>query len=70
MATADEYASWLVQNKNLKGTPQFDTVAKAYQEAKAEESLAAGSAEVGTSVLSGEPTRPEAKASRAPSPSP
>ena len=64
MATADEYASWLVQNKNLKGTPQFDTVAKAYQEAKAEESLAAGGAEVGTSVLSGEPLREEAGTAR------
>ena len=64
MATADDYASWLVQNKNLKGTPQFDTVAKAYQEAKAEESLAAGSAEVGTSVLSGEPLREEAGTAR------
>ena len=64
MATADDYASWLVQNKNLKGTPQFDTVAKAYQEAKAEESLAAGGAEVGTSVLSGEPLREEAGTAR------
>lgn len=50
MASADDYASWIVKNQNLKGTPQFDTVAKAYQEAKAEESLMAGQTE---SVLTG-----------------
>jgi len=37
MATADEYAAWIVKNQSLKGTPDFDTVAKAYQEAKAAE---------------------------------
>lgn len=37
MATADEYAAWIVKNKDKKGTPEFDTVAQAYQEAKAEE---------------------------------
>ena len=35
MATADEYAAWIVKNQDKKGTPEFDTVAKAYQEAKA-----------------------------------
>lgn len=34
MATADEYAGWIVQNQDKKGKPEFDTVAKAYQEAK------------------------------------
>lgn len=34
MASADEYAAWIVQNQDKKGTPAFDTVAKAYQEAK------------------------------------
>jgi hypothetical protein len=34
MASADEYASWIVANQAKKGTPEFDTVAKAYQEAK------------------------------------
>jgi len=38
MATSEEYASWIVKNQALKGTPQFDTVAKAYEETKAEES--------------------------------
>jgi len=39
MATADEYAKWIVDNSNKKGTPDFDTVAKAYQEAKASETV-------------------------------
>jgi hypothetical protein len=50
MATSEEYASWIVKNQNLKGTPQFDTVARAYEETKAEESLMAGQTE---SVLTG-----------------
>lgn len=37
MATADDYADWIVKNKAKKGTPEFDTVVKAYQEAKSEE---------------------------------
>lgn len=32
MATAEEYARWLVSNQDKKGTPEFDTVAKAYQQ--------------------------------------
>jgi len=38
MASADDYAAWIVKNSGKKGTPEFDTVALAYQEAKAEES--------------------------------
>lgn len=38
MATADEYADWIVKNSTKRGTPEFDTVAAAYQEAKAAES--------------------------------
>lgn len=34
MATTDEYAAWIVKNADKKGTPDFETVAKAYQEAK------------------------------------
>lgn len=33
MATADEYAQWIVSNADKKGTPEFQTVAAAYQEA-------------------------------------
>lgn len=40
MATANEYAQWIVQNADKKGTPEFDTVAQAYQQAKASESAA------------------------------
>lgn len=39
MATADQYAQWIVENSAKKGTPEFDTVAKAYEQAKAEESV-------------------------------
>jgi len=38
MASADDYANWIVANESKKGTPEFDTVSKAYQEAKSEES--------------------------------
>jgi hypothetical protein len=34
MASAQEYAQWIVQNQDKQGTPEFDTVAKAYQLAK------------------------------------
>jgi hypothetical protein len=67
MATADEYASWIVKNQSLKGTPQFDTVAKAYQEAKAEETVSAGQQGIEgnkVSVLTGEPLREEAGTGR------
>lgn len=35
MATADEYATWIVNNADKKGTPEFATVAAAYQDSKA-----------------------------------
>lgn len=34
MATAEEYARWIVGNADKRGTPEFDTVAKAYQMAR------------------------------------
>lgn len=34
MATADEYAAWIVKNADKKGTPEFDTVAAAYTDAR------------------------------------
>lgn len=36
MATADDYAKWIVDNADKRGTPEFEVVAKAYQEAKSE----------------------------------
>jgi hypothetical protein len=38
MANADDYAQWIVANQSKKGTPEFNTVAQAYKEAKTEES--------------------------------
>ena len=37
MATADQYAQWLIANRDKKGTSQFDAVSKAYELAKVEE---------------------------------
>lgn len=36
MATSEEYAAWIVKNSDKKGTPEFETVAKAYQLSKSE----------------------------------
>jgi hypothetical protein len=41
MSSADDYAKWIVDNQKLQGTPEFNTVAQAYQAAKAEESVPA-----------------------------
>jgi len=37
MASADEYAAWIVQNRDKAGSPEFSTVARAYEEAKTAE---------------------------------
>ncbi|MEI6283064.1 MAG: hypothetical protein WCP82_10190, partial [Alphaproteobacteria bacterium] len=34
MATADDYAAWIVKNADKRGTPDFETVAAAYRAAK------------------------------------
>lgn len=34
MATSDEYAQWIVNNADKKGTPEFDIVTKAYQDSR------------------------------------
>lgn len=34
MATADEYAQWIVSNADKKGTPEFDIVAQAYADSR------------------------------------
>jgi hypothetical protein len=36
MSKAEEYAQWIVDNADKKGTPEFDTVAQAYQAAKSQ----------------------------------
>lgn len=38
MATAEQYAEWIVKNQSKKGTPEFETVAEAYKVARAEPS--------------------------------
>jgi hypothetical protein len=35
MASAEDYAAWIVKNADKKGTPEFETVASAYQAARA-----------------------------------
>jgi hypothetical protein len=34
MASAEDYAKWIVDNRDKQGTPEFETVAKAYQMAR------------------------------------
>ena len=46
MATAAEYATWIVQNKDKQGTAEFETVAEAYQIAKRSQNLAATEAQI------------------------
>jgi hypothetical protein len=41
MAAAAEYAQWIVQNRDKQGTPDFETVAQAYEVAKRNENIAA-----------------------------
>lgn len=55
-ANSEELATWIVKNEKLKGTPQFETVAKGLQESLQAEKLAAGQAEnYGESVLYNKP---------------
>lgn len=37
MATADDYAKWIVDNADKKGSAEFNTVAQAYKQAKEDE---------------------------------
>ena len=45
MGTAADYAEWIVAHPEKKGTSEFDTVAKAYREAQAQEKLSSGQEE-------------------------
>ena len=36
MATAEQYAEWIVRNADKRGTPEFETVAAAYKAARAQ----------------------------------
>lgn len=59
MAKAEDYANWIVANKDKQGTPDFETVAKAYQEAKAAEGLQAALAGEGMPNARVGATQPE-----------
>jgi len=48
MADPKKYAEWIVDNADKKGTPEFDTVAKAYTEAKRLQTAAPAEAPVAT----------------------
>ena len=64
MATAEDYAAWIVANAAKKGTTEFDTVAKAYQAARgasAAETVPAAAPQ-GRQVLSYERGAPAAAA--------
>lgn len=62
MATASEYAQWIVANPDLKGTDKFNTVANAYKEAKAMETLSSGGEEYANeSVLYEKPQVPASR---------
>jgi len=62
MATADQYAAWIVANKDKKGSPEFNTVAQAYQLAKDEESSAAALSPATPSPATPESIAPAASA--------
>lgn len=42
MASAEQYAQWIVSNQDKRGSPEFETVAQAYKMARAEPSKPAG----------------------------
>lgn len=50
MATADDYAAWIVQNRAKRGTPEYDIVVQAYEEAKLDEGRAAAAVQPGQAM--------------------
>ena len=54
MASAEDYAAWIVANASKKGTPEFDTVAKAYQAAR---SASAGATQAQAAPAAAPPTK-------------
>jgi len=48
MATAEEYATWIVNNADKKGTPEFDTVAAAYKDSRQKPVIKAAEPEAST----------------------
>lgn len=68
MATADEYAAWIVANASKKGTPEFETVAKAYELAKGESTAAPAAAPAPAAPAEEEPMELEITGGRTVSP--
>jgi hypothetical protein len=58
VATADEYAGWIVNNSAKRGTPEFDTVAQAYQLAKSEENAAVTQQQISQPPLATQKSEP------------
>lgn len=56
MAAAEKYAEWIVANQAKKGTPEFETVARAYKAARAQEQSAPKPAESKPAEPAAEPT--------------
>lgn len=55
MASADQYANWIVKNSDKKGTPEFETVAAAYKEARGESESTATKGDIkGNQIYDGE----------------
>jgi hypothetical protein len=57
MATADQYADWIVRNKDKKGSKEFETVAAAYRLAKEEEGAVTAPAPAPAAPAAEIPTR-------------
>lgn len=51
MATTAEYAKWIVDNKDKKGTPEFDKVSQAYQLSKAMNGASFGEGSVPADIV-------------------
>ena len=61
MAKAEDYAKWIVENADKQGTSDFETIAKAYQEAKTLEATQANP----TSRVGSAPAMPAEQIGRA-----
>lgn len=53
MSSLDDYAEWIVANQDKRGTPDFDTVARAYEQAEAEEGIDLDFSRMGAEFLGG-----------------
>lgn len=61
MATADQYAAWIVANEDKKGSPEFETVSEAYKLARAESQSTAPQPASRASTIPDVPPQPVAQ---------